>query len=247
LWLLYGKRQLEAMYDRAQRDPSGGFMRSCKVTWAEFAEFSGAGLNALLTDRSGGRRWIDHSPDCTPMVDLLADMFPGAQFVHILRDGRSSVHSMVNFLKRYGSTAEGAAAWKQFGPAWAKDFETACRTWSKYVLLASDFCRRHPDRTLTVRYEQLESEPGRVFYDVLRFLGETPMPAPAKFVKTNRINSSFQKDPRARPPRSGPREIWDAWTPAERTTFATLAGDVLRELCGVADTELRPAATSDAG
>ena len=42
LWLLYGKRQLEAMYERAQRDPSGGFMRSCKVTWPEFAAATAA-------------------------------------------------------------------------------------------------------------------------------------------------------------------------------------------------------------
>jgi hypothetical protein len=150
---------------------------------------------------------------------------------------------MVNFLQRYG----GAPVWKEFAPVWARDFESACKTWCKYVLLATDFGRRHAERTFTIRYEDLDARPEDTLRDVLVFLGEPPLPAPAKYVRTFRINSSFQEDPRARPPRRGPREIWDAWTPAERTTFTALAGDVLRELCGVADTDLHPTATSDAG
>ena len=56
----------------------------------------------LLTRTSNGRRWIDQTPANTLVVDRLAEMFPGARFLHILRDGRRVVHSMINFHRAMG-------------------------------------------------------------------------------------------------------------------------------------------------
>ena len=73
------------------------FIPSNGVGHEEFFSSLGLGVNALISSRSEGQRWIDQSPGYTTMAWVLADMFPGAQFIHVLRDGRSVVNSMIHF------------------------------------------------------------------------------------------------------------------------------------------------------
>ena len=70
------------------------FIPTNGVGHEEFFSSLGLGVNALISSRSNGQRWIDQSPGYTTMAWVLADMFPGAQFIHVLRDGRSVVNSM---------------------------------------------------------------------------------------------------------------------------------------------------------
>src|SRR5437764_3784442 len=88
------------------------------VTRLEFFESMGMGLNALFTSRSGGKRWIEKTPENTLIVDVLADMFPGSSFVHILRDGRHVVHSMIHMAHPR---------------RWTENLTRACRQWRRYI------------------------------------------------------------------------------------------------------------------
>ena len=155
----------------------------------QFLAHLGLGLNALLTTTSNGRRWVDQTPSNTVVVNRLAEMFPGARFLHILRDGRRVVHSMVNFHSAFGDP-EAVERMKSAGrlPLWTTDFADACRTWGRFVGIARDFGRRHPDRAYTVTNERLITDPEGAMRDVFDFLAVPQEPATARFLRSNRIN-----------------------------------------------------------
>src|SRR5262249_8717023 len=94
LYHLFGGGHLENAFQTAGSRPSrphGTWLAKEGVAKSEFFRFVGLGLNALYASRSGGKRWIDHTPLYTLMVDTLSELFPGARFLHILRDGRRVV------------------------------------------------------------------------------------------------------------------------------------------------------------
>ena len=95
-FLLFGTL-VERAFERAMEIPGRAGFGVEDVSREEFLASVGMGINALITSRSGGRRWIDHTPLYTLIVDTLAEVFPGASFIHILRDGREVVHSMLDF------------------------------------------------------------------------------------------------------------------------------------------------------
>ncbi len=184
----------------------------------------GRGLNELITRQAPGKRWVDQSPSYTVMLDALAELFPGAFFLHILRDGRRVVHSMIN---------SGFDTW------WAQDFREACVTWTKFVEAGMRFERAAPERCMTVLLEELAEDPRESFARILPFIEAPPDGAPATFFAGNRINSSYQPETRrgGRPPVAaapapserpgGPVEPWAVWTPDQRAIFLEEAGAAL--------------------
>lgn len=227
LYVLFGRGQLGQAFEWVKNDPTVSLIKKENVQRREFLEFVGSGFNALFTSRSGGRRWIESSPNYTLIVDLLADMFPGAVFVHIVRDGRSTVHSMVHFLNRHHDLYGDEARKAGFLPKWATDFRKACRTWRNYVELSRDFCSRLPDRSLTIAYEDLMADPVMSFGRLFAFLQVTPEDAPVRFFRTKRINSSFYRNAAEAVNVRSPSEIWDGWTRKERRIFEREAGGTL--------------------
>jgi len=210
-----------------QASGPGTWLGEQGVDHSEFLSHFGLGLNSLFTSRSGGRRWIDQTPEHTLMADVLAEMFPGASFLHIIRDGRRVVHSMTHF-------ADSAGRHLAELPLWATSFREAVRTWRLFVESAQSFCSRHPARTLTVVHEELVTNPDMVFEVILDFLMVPNEPTPANFLRYSRINSSFAGDkwgtgPGTTPPSSGPDPVidaspWEAWSAEERQIFVEEAG-----------------------
>jgi Sulfotransferase family len=224
---LFGKNNAGAVFEQLRNRPQT-FLSQYNIDRKEFFGALGLGINALISSRSEGCRWIDQSPGYTTMVWILADMFPGAYFLHILRDGRSVVSSMLNFGERAG------------GQAWAADFETAVRTWKEYVEFALDFAAHNPGRTLTVKNEDLVERPEEEFAKILSFLRARPNEAPARFFRTSRVNSSFGplvwgSGRQANPPppvttRRTAADAWREWSPEQRETFDQIAGDLIARL-----------------
>jgi hypothetical protein len=142
-------RTFDERFQKEQQLPAG-WMEQQRVTAEEFLEYVGLGFNALLTSRSEGKRWIEQTPVNTGIARSLARMFPGAQFLHILRDGRNVVNSMINFHNSLENETRAATVQGGWYPPWACDFEEACKTWKESVETATDFCKRHPARSLTV-------------------------------------------------------------------------------------------------
>lgn len=154
------------------------------VGYEELLRYIGMGVNALYTQRSGGLRWIEQTPQYTLYLPHIQCMFPGACFVHIVRDARDVVLSMI----RSG-----------FDTAWASDFEEACRTWVRFVETALDFESANPGRLLRVKHEDLIMEREAAFRRILGFLGLPYDPSAAELLAQGRMNSSFGTDEKARP------------------------------------------------
>jgi hypothetical protein len=171
----------------------------------------------MITDHSEGRRWIDHTPVYTLVADILAKALPGARFIHILRDGRDVVHSMLHFADSHPDP-EVARFAKRTIP-WATDIGGACEFWRDHVEAGMDFCDENADRAMVVRYEDLVAAPEATFRSIHRFLA------------SRRINSSFDGRRRL----SG-GEICEQWREEQRRTFAEVAGPTMLR-CGYSTTD----------
>ncbi len=225
---LFFKGALDRNYVRE----GNSWLRRQGIGMEEFLADVGLGFNHLFTRVAGGKRWVDHTPRHTLMLQWLPAMFPGARFVHILRDGRRVVHSMVNFAALY---ADREIPW------WAGDFHKACKTWARFAVAAVEYQAGHPDRCLTVRNEDLVADPAGGFRRVLGFLGEPDHPAPAAFFADNRVNSSFA--PGGHEPGAAVRtltEPWAAWDEERRRVFARVAGPTLIALGMARPEEMAP-------
>jgi hypothetical protein len=105
--------------------------------------------------RFGARRWGDKRPAYIQRLDVVLRMFPDAQVVHIIRDGRDCVSS----LKRM--------------PWWAGGSMVAIWTWRAAI----NNGRRaraglSPDSYIEVRYEDLVTAPEHELRRLCDFLGE---------------------------------------------------------------------------
>jgi Sulfotransferase family len=218
---LFGGRRIEEMWARHMERMTPCWLAHEKVERDELLAFIGLGVNALFSSRSEGKRWIDPTPLYTPMVETIAAMFPGAKFLHIVRDGRHVVRSMINFERKF-SPETIAQAQRNEIPRWSKDFRRGCETWVQWVEAGLDFAGAHPSRCLTVRNEDLSADPQGRFAAIVGFLGLEPHPGPANLFGRKRINSSWVKEP-VRPS----DDDWSEWTRSRRKEFMAIAGDTM--------------------
>jgi hypothetical protein len=104
----------------------------------------------LFTLTSGKFRWIEKTPKHIYSIPLLREIFPGAKFILIIRDGRDVACSIE---ARYGSLQDGIERWiedNRFGEKFRAD----------------------PDVHI-VKYEDLVTDPNRALDGIFAFLGET--------------------------------------------------------------------------
>lgn len=224
LQLLFGRSHLQHSYQVAFDRPDDGWLRLNGVDYAEFCSYLGRGLDELFKSRSGGRRWVDSSPGYTLIVPDLALLFPQARFIHLVRDGRAVVNSMLN---------------SGFDMDWAADFGRACFTWAHYVRKGIEFESGLPGRVLRVQHAQLVDDPAATCSDILRFLGAPLSTACADFLASSRVNSSYGnasigdirvvKDPSALKERP-----WDAWSEELHAQFRDVAGASM-QLAGIGE------------
>jgi hypothetical protein len=237
---LFGDGRLERNYARGGT-ASHSWLEKMGVDRQRFLASVGLGLNVLLTDLAGGRRWIDKTPANTLLAEMLAEMYPGARFLHLVRDGRRVVHSMINF-----ATHESRSAFAAIGEPWMSDFRSACATWREYVTAARRFSAAHPSRCLTVEAESLLLEPDLALARILEFLGAEPHDGPALNLATRRLNSSFAANtPNGEADPDAVRELrdavdpWQVWGREQRSIFLEEAGDLLTECDFALEDELR--------
>jgi Sulfotransferase family len=135
----------------------------------------------------GKRYWGDKNPHyadpkAAGSLDLVAELFPGALFIHIIRDGRDVVSSLVR--KQHDE-----------GRPWAT-FEQAHDVWKKHVRFGRAFGERvGSDRYLELRYEDLIADDVARAREMLRFLGLDPHPAVDAFCRSQREQRTPFKEP----------------------------------------------------
>ena len=99
------------------------------------------------------KRWGDKTPMNVGCMNEIADVFPKARFVHLLRDGMDVVHSYCNMEKHTDEV---------LAPA---------RRWQRTVTTARWFGEKYPEQFLEIRYEDLCRESEETLRRVCSFLG----------------------------------------------------------------------------
>ncbi|MEN8217040.1 MAG: sulfotransferase [Pseudomonadota bacterium] len=98
------------------------------------------------------RYWIDKTPMYAMHIDLLANAFPTAKFIHIYRDGRDCAQSLHR--------------------RWLQSPVRTIYKWKKLIAKAgSDGATLESGRYMTVCYEALTKNPETIMHEIIDFLG----------------------------------------------------------------------------
>jgi hypothetical protein len=112
-------------------------------------------LHRLYAESTGKARWGEKSPRDCFWIDEIRAEFPGAKFVHLLRDGRDQAIDLAD-----------STLWP-YSPFSAADL------WQSYVTAArASGLRLARDAYLEVRYEDLCADPKGMLTAICEFLGE---------------------------------------------------------------------------
>lgn len=97
-------------------------------------------------------RWGDKTPKNTFYLNRILAVFPDALFIHMIRDGRDVVKSMLE-AGRYKTIYE------------------AAERWTRSVQLAKDFGKKYQGHYYEMKYEDLVKAPQDKIQDICNFLG----------------------------------------------------------------------------
>lgn len=122
-------------------------------------------------------RWVDGTPEYSWHIYGLRKLFPGALFIHIVRDPFSVVQSMLNFHRVAGTQLVGSE-------------EEAYRYWLGTVNACITAERAYGPRVVhRLKYSDLLADPETALRSLLNFLGE-PYSEKCLVPLSQRINSS---------------------------------------------------------
>lgn len=123
--------------------------------------FSGI-IDAIYLDYARGKgknRWGDKSGINLDRIYLINEIFPEAQFIHLIRDGRDVARSVIK---------------QPWGP---NDIIQAADWWGKYVMVGRRMgAILGKDRYIEVKYENLVLDPENELKIICSFLGEEYSP-----------------------------------------------------------------------
>jgi hypothetical protein len=136
---------------------------------------------ATITASEPKGRWVDGTPEYSLHIHGLRKLFPDALFIHIIRDVRAVVRSMLNFHRVAGT---------QLVP----NEEKAYRYWLRTVSACIEAEQAHgPSVVYRIRYADLIDNPESAMRSLLDFL-EEPYAAKCLEPLGRRINSSNVPD-----------------------------------------------------
>ena len=170
---------------------------------------------------AGKPRWGDKTPMYMRHLALLEELFPDAQYVHLIRDGRDAA---LSFLQMPEGT---------FTRTWAHPrtpAQFAC-LWRREVGDARVLGRRVGEaRYHQVRYEELVVDPESVVRGICVF-AEIPFePTMLDYVGAVDVSEKPHQQRLLTPPTSGVRSWRRDMSAEDAAAFESIAGDLLAEL-----------------
>lgn len=171
--------------------------------------------------KEGKPRWGDKTPMYMRHLPLLERLFPRAQYVHLIRDGRDAAVSFLHM-------PEGTFTRTWAHPKSAAEF--AC-LWPIEVEAARELGRRvGPSRYLETRYEELASEPETTVRAICAF-AELPFePGMLDYAGAVDVSAKPHQQRLLQSPTPGVRNWRSELTPPEALAFEEIAGTLLAEL-----------------
>jgi len=172
-------------------------------------------------EKAGKPRWGDKTPMYMRHLPLLERLFPDAQYVHLIRDGRDAAAS---FLRMPEGT---------FTRTWAHPesaVEFAC-LWRLEVEAARELGRRvGPSRYFEARYEQLVSTPEGTVRAICAFADLRFEPTMLDYAGSVDVSAKPHQQRLLQPPTTGVRDWRSESAPGDVRAFEAIAGTVLAEL-----------------
>lgn len=176
-------------------------------------------LYATYAQQQGAVRWGDKTPIYASYMDLIHDIFPQAQFIHLIRDGRDVALSM---LDKWG---EGE---------FHIDLYYAARSWVRRIRQAqASGSRLGSSLYYELRYEDLVRDPEVALEPLCAFLAEPYLPQMAQphHLGRKRIQEGEFHEPIRQPPSTARVGRWrQAMSVADQRLFHRVAGDLLAKL-----------------
>lgn len=171
--------------------------------------------------REGKPRWGDKTPMYMRHLPLLDRLFPDAQYLHLIRDGRDAA---LSFLRM----PEGS-----FTRTWAHpdtSAEFAC-LWRSEVSAARKLGRKAgPSRYLEVRYEDLVAAPEDVVTRICEYASIPYEPAMLDYAGAVDVSGKPHQQRLLQPVRPGARDWRMQMSPDDARDFESIAGELLEEL-----------------
>jgi hypothetical protein len=185
------------------------------------------GLVEAFRRTSGKPRWAEKTPHNAIVMAPLGEIFPDARFLHVIRDGRDVVCSLITmdwFDPATGQRLE-----------YVKSVAKAARYWREVVGRAREQALQPSlsGRVLEVRYEALVADPETVMLRVLDFLDERWDAAVLAHHTKNRSHEPVEASTHqaAKPVNQSAVGRWrEEMARSDISTFRLEAGQLLREL-----------------
>jgi hypothetical protein len=180
-----------------------------------------AAIFEAYAERAGKPRWGDKTPMYMRHLGLLERLFPDAQYVHLVRDGRNAALSFLEMPEgTFTRTWAHPTTPAQFACLWAKEVSDA-RALGGRVGSA----RYHE-----VRYEELVGDPETVVAGICAFAGLAFEADMLAYTDSVDVSEKPHQQRLLRPPTAGVRSWREDMAPEDVNDFEAVAGDVLRDL-----------------
>jgi hypothetical protein len=178
------------------------------------------GIRAIYrsyADARGKSRYGDKTPSYMQSLDLLGRVFPDAQYVHLVRDGRDAGPSFLDMRRK-----------PRFNLARPRGLGSFASQWKREVESARELGRRlGQERYHELRYEDLVREPKAELRRVASFLELDFEPGMLAY-HAGVDASALQDHPLlAKPPTPNMRCWQEQLSPADAQLFEAIAGDTL--------------------
>jgi hypothetical protein len=180
-----------------------------------------AAVYEVYAERRGKRRFGDKTPMYMQHLGLLERLFPDAQYVHLIRDGRDAALSFL-------AMPEGIVTRTWAHPRSAREF--ACQ-WRSEVVAARELgATVGPRRYHELRYEALVADPAGELEAICDFAGLEFEPGMLDYAGNVDVSAKPHQRSLERPPTPGLRDWRTQLSAGDAAAFDAVAGDLLSEL-----------------